>query len=82
MELKTEFKYIYFEKVSNSDKTSLWACYNNSSHDSLGDIYWYSRWRQYCFFPNFDTVFSGGCLDDITAFMKELRKFELEERKK
>ncbi len=82
MELKTKFKYIYFEKVHDGDKTSRWACYNNKSHDLLGDIYWYSSWRQYCFFPSFDTFFSGGCLDDITVFMKDLRKTELQERRK
>lgn len=79
--MKTKFKHIYFEKISDSGKTSQWECYNNSSHDLLGNVEWYTRWRQYCFCPEgYITIFSGGCLDDISAFMKDLRKTELEAR--
>jgi hypothetical protein len=81
-ELKTKFKYIYFEQVSDTGKTSRWACYNNSSNDLLGGVYWYSRWRQYCFFPQYETVFSAGCLEDMNTFMKALREHELEARGK
>ena len=81
-DLKTKFKYIYFEMVSDTGKTSRWACYNNSSNDLLGDVYWYPSWRQYCFFPSFDTVFSAGCLEDVNTFMRDLRKAELQERRK
>ena len=81
--MKTEFKHIKFKKCHDTGKTSRWACYNNSdAMPYLGSVQWYSSWRQYCFLPADETVFSGGCLDDITTFMKELRAFELEERKK
>ncbi len=82
MSLKTKFKHIHFKKAKDTRKTSIWGCYNNTSLTLLGGIQWYSSWRQYCFFPSNETVFSGGCLEDITTFMKELRAFELEERKK
>lgn len=82
MNLKDLFKYIHFNRVMDKGKTSVWRCFNNSSLTCLGEIKWHPTWRQYCFFPSFDTVFSGGCLEDIQTFMKELRKYELEERKK
>lgn len=82
MGLKTEFKHIYFMKSGDTGKTSRWACWNNSADGLLGSVEWYPRWRQYCFFPedNVELVLSGGCLNDIATFMKELRKHELEAR--
>ena len=33
--------------------------------ERLGTIRWYGPWRQYCFFPEPDTVWSAGCLADV-----------------
>ena len=40
--------------------------------DSLGDIEWFSRWRQYAFVPAEETVFNPDCLDDISKFIRNL----------
>jgi hypothetical protein len=45
------------------------AVNNKASGDLLGYIRWYSPWRQYCFFPHSDTVYSAGCLNDINNFI-------------
>lgn len=78
--LKTKFKWIEFHFVTYKGVTSQW---NLKHHDGtfLGEVYWYTQWRQYCFYPDYDTVFSKGCLEDINTFMVELRKNELLKRK-
>ena len=43
----------------------------------IGRIKWYGAWRQYCFFPNEDTVWSRGCIREVHIFINNLT----EERK-
>ena len=72
-DVKTEYKYIYFEDVSNlyrKRKTSIWDCHNNSGI-KLGVISWNASWRQYCFYSE-EMVYSARCLDDITDFIEQL----------
>ena len=38
----------------------------------LGEVKWYSGWRQYVFYPFEDTTFSLGCLMDIAKFIQLL----------
>jgi hypothetical protein len=85
--LKTEYKYIYFEERPNpGKKTKRFTCYNLKSAGELGTIRWESRWRQYVFeVPVADpcdsawwVYFSRGCLRDIADFIDQL----MEERKK
>jgi len=49
-------------------KTKVWVCMNKNEV-MLGVVRWYGPWRQYCFFPDKDTVFSKSCLDDIKDFV-------------
>lgn len=77
--MKTEFKHICFEKIEQKHKTSVWGCESNSSGDQLGVVMWYPSWRQYCFFPDAEVLFSGGCLSDIQEFMTGLRKEETDD---
>lgn len=81
-DLKTEFKHIYFEKIEQKPKTSVWICMNKNYQHELGTVEYYAAWRQYVFCPYDETQFSGGCLNDVEVFMKELRAHELETRKK
>ena len=84
MEVLTEYKYIYFkQKLANTIKTSVWGCYN--SHIHLGDVRWYGSWRQYCFYPEANTVFNVGCMKDINDFIgqqMQARQAELAKRKR
>lgn len=38
----------------------------------IGKIYWYAKWRKYCFEPCFNTIYETQCLQDITDFIKKL----------
>jgi len=70
--MKTEYKYIYFIKVEDKPKTSVWHCRNQKSHGLLGIVQWFGPWRQYCCFPEPETVFSVGCNRDINHFIDQL----------
>jgi len=72
-DFKTQFEFIHFDKIEDKPKTSVWNCVNNKSGTSLGIIKWYAQWRQYCFFPSEQTIFSLGCLKDITTFIEQLK---------
>jgi len=70
--LKTKYKYIEFELLEDKDKTSVWECLSINSPVRLGIVKWYSHWRQYCYFPDENTVYSKGCLEDINDFITQL----------
>lgn len=56
----------------NYRKTKTVDIQNKSSGVILGTIKWYPGWRQYCFLPAADCVFSKGCLEDIGTAIAEL----------
>jgi hypothetical protein len=72
-----DFKYIEFVELPSKGKTSIWSCRNKNSGTELGQVRWHGPWRQYCYFPAVDAVYSSGCLFDIGSFvsfwMKERR---------
>lgn len=68
-----EPKYIHFVKIEEKPKTSVWSVVNNTGDYPIGIIRWNPGWRQYCFYPETDIVFSVGCLQDICQFIKEAR---------
>jgi len=74
--MRTAYKYINFIKVADKPKTSVWHCNSNSGDYIIGIVKWNPGWRQYCFFPENETVFSNGCMQDISNFIVELRKGE------
>jgi len=43
----------------------------------LGYIAWNGGWRQYCFYPDPECVWSHDCLTELATFIKQL----MEERK-
>ena len=38
----------------------------------LGSIHWRGSWRQYCFFPEKDTIWSAGCMSGIINFIEKI----------
>jgi hypothetical protein len=72
--MRTEYKYINFVKIGDTGKTSTWAIQNNRSNSSLGEIKWYSAWREYCFFTTSGVVFNKSCMLDILDFIKQLQE--------
>jgi hypothetical protein len=70
--MKTEYQYIAFIKTGDTGKTTKWSCRNKRYDAELGEIKWFGGWRQYCFFPTCQAVYSAGCLKDIADFIKAL----------
>ena len=70
--MKTVFAYIQFKQIQTGGKTSSWEIINIKSGGVLGWLGWYGPWRQYCSELRPDVVFSAGCHDDVSAFIKEL----------
>ena len=73
------FEYISLLEKPNKGKTRVFSCINNRHGDELGIVKWYGAWRQYCYFPTADAVYSRGCLRDIQSFIDYLttgRKME------
>ena len=77
-EIKSEYKYIKFEKDSAyrdpKGKTICIIIYNKHSDEELGYIEWYEAWRQYCMMTKDDIVFNSQCLKDIAEFMDNLMR--------
>jgi hypothetical protein len=70
--MRTEYRYIRFVKIADKPKTSVWSCRNIRSNAELGLVRWHPAWRQYCYFPTAQAVYSAGCLVDINDFMLTL----------
>ena len=72
--LLTEYKYIRFQKIKmpTSRKTAIYSCLSNSDNTVLGTVKWFSRWRQFCFFPEPQTIFNRSCTADIIDFIDQL----------
>jgi len=67
-------KHIKFNLIKRKSKTNVYAVYNKKSGVLLGIIKWYGSWRQYCFFPFDDTIYSRGCMNDINNYINKLMK--------
>ena len=70
--MQTEYRHIRFVNYGDTGKTTRWAIFNNKTDSFLGEIKWYSAWRQYCFFTTMDAVFSCSCMRDILDFIGQL----------
>ncbi len=72
--MKLNYQFINFKLVEHKPKTSVYSCCNNKSGGELGVVKWYSAWRQYCYFPTVQAVYSKGCLADIKDFIEQLNE--------
>jgi hypothetical protein len=70
-------EYLEVELITEGEKTNIYSILNKNFNISLGIIKWNGKWRQYCFYPESERVFSIGCMQDISKFIIKLR----EERK-
>lgn len=67
-------EYITFaERPSASGKTKIVSVCSKRSGDLLGEIRWFGRWRQYCFYPEQATIFNRGCMHDIITYIEQMR---------
>lgn len=72
--LDVEYEYIGITWTGSKPKTEMYGVFNKKYGTWLGEIAWYAGWRQYCFFPEPQMVFSSGCMEDIVEFTKQLNK--------
>lgn len=68
-----EYEYMRIQKDEDLTKTSVFVVLDKRG-DLLGQIRWWASWRQYCFFPLNNRVFSQGCMNDICSFLDELKE--------
>jgi hypothetical protein len=76
-EIIKETKYLLFTVNCIKGKTKVIDIVNLHHHEVIGEIKWFGRWRQYCFFPIAETVWNKTCLDDVQEVIKKL----MDERK-
>lgn len=57
--------------VKKGARTRTFAVVSRHSSASLGDVRWYSHWRQYTFFPAECVVFDRSCLREIADFCED-----------
>ena len=72
MEPSLGSKYLEFDRIGWTGKTDVWDVLSKSDGFVLGQIKWFGRWRQYCFYPSPDTIFNPECMNDISNLIKEL----------
>ena len=67
---KMKYKHIHFVEIENEGKkTKRWECKSNLYDEMLGEVAWYSQWRQYCYYTLSDIEYSASCLSDIANFL-------------
>jgi hypothetical protein len=74
--MKTEYQYLVFKEMEafhKTHETRMWLCNNKKHNLPLGEVKWYAPWRQYCYFPISQAVYSDGCLKDIVDFIEQLK---------
>ena len=62
----------YLDGKSLKKKTSTIGVFHRGTVTRLGIIKWYTPWRQYVFFPESETLYSSGCLQDISNFISKM----------
>lgn len=65
-------KWIEFKQIPFEGKTKKFGIITKETHECIGEIKWYGRWRKYSFFPEPNTVYETDCLTDIVNFIKDL----------
>lgn len=74
MKVIKETQYLSFVEAPTKGKTKVIAIVNRHHEEIIGEIRWFGRWRQYCFFPRGETVWNTTCMDDVNSVIKQLRE--------
>lgn len=66
--------YITFEirERPKNRKTDVYVVKAKSDGTSLGIVKWRGPWRRYVFLPANETLWSSGCMAEVTAFIDGL----------
>ena len=65
-------QYINFIEQSQTGKTLIFNVASTRDESLLGVVKWYSRWRQYAFFPKTGTLYNIDCMRKIAGFIDDL----------
>lgn len=63
-------KHLKIIKIEEKPKTSVYSVQSKFDEYNLGTVKWYPNWRQYCFFPAAECVWSVDCLQDLKNFVE------------
>jgi len=66
---RSQYLLIERDVEKEKGKTCVWMVLSTGSNARLGEIKWFSRWRQYTFFPTPGTIFNTSCLQEIINFI-------------
>ena len=69
-----ETKYLGFIDIEAKQKTKIISIVNIHHDEAIGEIRWFSRWRQYCFFPYDGTIWNTTCMEDVQTVINELKE--------
>lgn len=74
----TEGQWINFQEFppSSGRKLSIFSILTKQGI-SIGEVKWYGNWRQYCFFPDEDSIYDRKCMMEVINFINKL----MEDRK-
>lgn len=78
---KYEHFDVYLEPKVAGRKTPSYRLINRTAQTSLGVVEWYGPWRQFCFFPSCDSVWSGSCLEAVRDFILKAKRDYLKAKK-
>jgi len=71
--MKASYRYIKF--IEDSDpEAKRWFCENKRHGDQLGEVTYYSEWRQWVIAFQPGCVFNNTCLNDISHFLGQLNQ--------
>lgn len=78
-----ETEYLKFiDGPSESGKTVVSLVVSKSQNIVLGQIKWFGRWRQYCFYPKEDTIWNKDCLIAVGNKIFDLNEQQRRSRKR
>ena len=77
MNIIKETRYLQFVEKPSNGKMKIIDIVNINHQKVIGQIKWFGRWRQYCFFPCEETVWNKTYMEDVYEVMNDL----MEERK-
>lgn len=61
-----------YVRQSPSGKTGLWEIRSVADRELLGAVRWHGPWRQYVFYPEWSTLWNPDCLDEVSAFLRDV----------
>lgn len=78
MKTLIETEYLRFIDKESKQITKIIGVVNIHHDEEIGEIKWFGKWRQYCFYPSDNTIWNRSCLEEVYGVIIGL----MEERKK